>query len=396
MSAPVKSTIARKTAANDLPTSSADVELLQSTLTTYSDRMNELVGENIALKAALKNLAGELEGALKEHAAPGLPVAVAANEDSAPAASIEDEYASSTVETDENGVPLPLARKPRCISPSTQALLADFTPSQIELPWDLVGQSIQKVLSAKLMQLRQGVAHSRAAQAAAADAEFESTLVSTLKAKIAEQSEIIKGQDGIIQQVLAAPLIEEEVARESQEIRRLSMRAEIQDWNARRAAISAGAAAALQQRAGVPPSPSTARILGPHTAANLPVFPTPAKPSFASLAAITAPSATVANPKSKWLAGGVLASPVFTPSKRSGLRGSDMRAEDHDSANLSSTQLDELDEEEIEAAFDFANDDEEQEANKDRLQEERPAEEQRTVAAVAPMSLQAAAAARIK
>ena len=106
-----------KSAADQLPTSSADIELLQSTLTTYSERMNELVQENLALKGALRNLEAELQGVLtKQNAEYETDVAVDNGADGA----------AATVPLDENGVPIsssssssipPPATRARCLSP---------------------------------------------------------------------------------------------------------------------------------------------------------------------------------------------------------------------------------------------------------------------------------------
>lgn len=396
---------------NALPTSSADVELLQSTLSTYSERMNELVGENLALKSALRSLEGEVQRVLTEQA----EAAGAEGEQSA----LERELAAadaaaaspSTPALDEDGNPVSPAGGPsgptstgRCLSPTTLSLLSDFHPSQIELPWDLVGRSVEKVLHGKLALLRAGVAAARARQSRALDAQWEESVLDALKAKVGEQAAIIQGQDQLLQQVLFAQQSDALVAEEERECRRLSMRAEADDLARRRAAsqadtpalllsaskprsAAAATAAAAQSWAA---SPASLRILGGHTANNLPVFATPAfvrkqpQPQSQSLsvsvssesgasASASASSSDFISPssssssahaiplnsKSKWHAGGVLTTPTFTPSRRSGVRPrAGTLDEESDLSRIHASGLDDDGDDDDDAVIDLDDDDE--------------------------------------
>lgn len=393
-----------------LPTSSADIELLQSTLSTYSERMNELVGENLALKAAMRSLEGEVQRVLTEQdEAAGEEGEQSALEREMAAADADAAAASSPAAPalDADGNPVSPSAGPasnstgRCLSPTTLSLLSDFHPSQIELPWDLVGRSVEKVLHGKLALLRAGVAAARARQSRALDAQWEESVLDALKAKVGEQAAIIQGQDQLLQQVLFAQQSDALVAEEERECRRLSMRAEADDLARRRAASqadtpalllsaskprSAAAAAAHHSHQSWAASPASLRILGGHTANNLPVFATPAfvrkQPqthlqSDAPLSVSTESGASAAaaassdfispssahsiplNSKSKWHAGGVLTTPTFTPSRRSGVRPrAGTLDEESDLSRIHASGLEDDEVDDDDAAIDLDDDDE--------------------------------------
>jgi len=338
----------------DSPATSGDVELLQQTLNNYSERMNELVTENIQVKQALKNLESELQAILSEH---------------------EEECAkqSNGDDSDQSQSALQL------MSPRTRSLLSDFHPSQIDLPWELAGtgENIQRVLRSKLEMLRQTLAIKREQASTLRKQQHREEVVEALKSKIETFQQLLAAQDVLLQQALYTSEQETLLEHETKENRRLSMRAEFDDLTRRRKAMMGGnlmekAPSSSSSRTGsgaaaVPPSPATLRILGGHTASNLPVFATPMpikrrpattfmpQPSPATAAIVEAidhesdpesdgkQSADIKNgkenenendghgivsststsastphhgsSKSKWLAGGVVLTPTFTPNQ---------------------------------------------------------------------------------
>jgi hypothetical protein len=272
----------------------------------------DLLGENQALKCALKNLEAELTDVLHE--------GKLASEGDAAAIGIETEE-----EVDEHSA------QHGSFSPRTRRLLAEYHPSQVELPWSLVGDTIEVVLRAKLQLLRTQLVHRESAAAAVSGEEEH--LTQRLRTKIEEQQAIIHEQDQLLQSYLYSGGMTasgvEALREEQQEQRRLSRVAEVEDIR-RRAQISARA-----EQSSVLASPMTLRVsAGGITAASLPVFATPVfrrsapppsehspndSPSIAIRSASpTAVEAARSSPKarsSKWLMGGVVA-PTFTPAKR--------------------------------------------------------------------------------
>ena len=177
-----------------------------------------------------------------------------------------------------------------------------------------------------------------------------------MKSRLAEQADIIREQDALLRATIFAPEREAAWNKEQDEVRRLSMRVEKEDDKRRE---MEGVVRKNSNAANTMASPLSMKILGGHSAANLPVFATPifAKKTIshstaaaldASTVGVVASSIVPASSRSKWLQGGVLTTPTFTPSKRSTIRPGATSAD----MDLSAIEFDEDEFEDLDAQDD--------------------------------------------
>lgn len=191
-----------------------DVELLQSTLHSYEERLGEILQENNLLRKSLHDLEEELKTVIaaknkqakllwkKRHAQEGVQ-----EEEEQEDASSDPRYKNKMPE----------------FSPNTKVALSDFTPAQIDLPWNLAKDQVETAIKAKMVLLREKMLQIQEDEAELEQYEHTKDLVNKLKHKIDEQREVIMLQDELLRSALYSSSAENQtLQREQEEARRLS------------------------------------------------------------------------------------------------------------------------------------------------------------------------------